>query len=117
MLFFLCFSGMGLLRMVGLFEDDSDADGPHHDHRADQNQRPQLSGRGQQHSCQPQNRSEHIGNGHGLLLVKAHIDEPVVDVSPVCRHGVLPLGNPPQKGEADVKDRDAPAPRTARQRK
>ena len=71
------------------------------------NQRPQLSGRGQQHSCQPQNRSEHIGNGHGLLLVKAHIDEPVVDVSPVCRHGVLPLGNPPQKGEADVKDRDA----------
>ena len=79
--------------MVRLFEDDPHADGADDNHRADENQRPELTGRGQQHGGQTQNGRQHIGDGHGgalhrLLHALDHVGHQLA--APVhIGHGIL----------------------------
>ena len=56
-----------LLRLVA-GENDLDADGGDDEHRADQNQRLQLTRGGQQHGRKAEDRRQHIDDGNGLLL-------------------------------------------------
>ena len=65
------------------------------------------AGAGQHHGSQAQDRRQHIRDGDRLLLAEAHVDEPMVDMPPVGLHRVLPLGQPPDDGKANIKNRHA----------
>ena len=99
-----------------LCEDRADADGGNDKDCADQNQRLQLARGRQQHGGKAEDRRQHIDDGDGLLLRKAHVDQPVVYMTAVGGHRVLPLCNAAQECEADVKDRQAEDQKRHRER-
>ena len=102
MMFFLYMFLLGLL-----FENDPQPDGADDDDGTNENQGAEFAGGGQQNSSQTQDRGQHIGNGNRLLLVEAHINEPMMDMTAVCHHGILTLGDPTQECKANVKNGNA----------
>ena len=88
-------------------EKNFPGDQPRQAQRTQQNHGFQGPAGGEDHRGQAQNGTDHVEDGHRLLLVKAHVNQPVMHMTAVRRHGALALGQPPQDSKAGVKQRQA----------
>ena len=88
-------------------EDDARGEECRHRQRHQKEHRLDRAARRQHHGGKSKDTADDVQRRDGLLLVEAHVDEAVVDVSAVRRHRVLPVGKAADDGKADVKNGDA----------
>ena len=79
------FRGLVLLVRVAM-ENNQHTDRAHHDHGADEDQGLHLAVIRQHDGRHAENGREHIGDGDGLLLAEAHVDQAMVHMAAVGMH-------------------------------
>ena len=88
-------------------ENDARGEEGHHRHREQEDHRARRAAGRQHHGGEAEDAAHHVQRRHRLLLVEAHVDEPVMDVSAVRRHGVLTVGDAAHDGKKRVEHRQA----------
>ena len=76
-------------------------------HGDEEDHGPQRAAGGEHHRGQAQNGGHHIEDTYGLLLGKAHVNKPVVNVAAVGTHGALAAEQPADDGKGHVENGQA----------